>query len=56
MTDRNSVLPPESGWVLTAARDSNDQGQIVGTGTVYRQARAFLPTPVQSMTVAAAYP
>jgi probable HAF family extracellular repeat protein len=46
MRDLNSLLPPNSGWLLTEARDINDGGQIVGTGIVNGQQRAFLLTPV----------
>lgn len=31
--DLNHYLPTNSGWVLTAANDINNAGQIVGTGT-----------------------
>jgi len=33
MRDLNDLLPPNSGWVLQAALDINDRGQIVGHGT-----------------------
>jgi probable HAF family extracellular repeat protein len=32
MTDLNTLLPPDSGWVLETARFINDAGQIAGTG------------------------
>jgi probable HAF family extracellular repeat protein len=32
--DLNDELPAGSGWVLTSASGMNDQGQIVGTGTL----------------------
>lgn len=46
MTDLNSLLPSNSGWNrLTSANDINDIGQIVGTGQIGDQSRAFLMTP-----------
>ncbi len=41
----NSFLPPGSGWDLWYAAGINDQGQIVGTGSLHGQTRAFLLTP-----------
>ena len=46
MKDLNALIPANSGWVLTEARDINDGGQIVGTGIKDGQERAFLLTPV----------
>lgn len=43
--DLNTLLPPNSGWTLTEARDINDRGQIVGTGVINGRQRAFLLTP-----------
>ncbi|MBA3246986.1 MAG: DUF3466 family protein [Pyrinomonadaceae bacterium] len=48
MQDLNSLIPTQSGWTLTEARDINDAGQVVGTGLVNGQQRAFLLTPVNS--------
>jgi probable HAF family extracellular repeat protein len=45
LKDLNDLIPDDSGWVLTEARDVNDGGQIVGTGTYHGQQRAFLLTP-----------
>lgn len=45
MVDLNTLLPPNTGWNLTEARDINDAGQIVGTGTINGQNHAFLMTP-----------
>ncbi|HEV2126074.1 MAG TPA: hypothetical protein VGW38_25235, partial [Chloroflexota bacterium] len=42
--DLNDLLPEESGWVLTEARDINNRGQIVGKGIHDGQIRAFLLT------------
>jgi probable HAF family extracellular repeat protein len=44
--DLNGLIPANSGWVLTEARDINNGGQIVGTGIKDGQQRAFLLTPV----------
>jgi len=46
MQDVNDLIPPDSGWVLLAAYDINDAGQIVGEGKINGQTRAFLLTPV----------
>jgi probable HAF family extracellular repeat protein len=43
--DLNRLIPAGAGWLLTEARDINDSGQIVGTGVVDGQVRAFLLTP-----------
>jgi probable HAF family extracellular repeat protein len=45
MTDLNALLPPGSGWVLETASGINENGQIVGRGTLDGQARGFLLTP-----------
>ncbi|HEX8071923.1 MAG TPA: hypothetical protein VF546_18390 [Pyrinomonadaceae bacterium] len=44
-TDLNALIAPGSGWVLTSAADINDAGQIVGTGLLNGQPRAFLLAP-----------
>ncbi len=41
----NSLIPAGSGWNLTQALGINDSGQIVGTGTLDGQTRAFLLSP-----------
>lgn len=52
MQDLNDVLTPGSGWTLTAARDINDLGQIVGTGTnSLGQQHGFLLTPLPTWQV-----
>jgi len=43
--DLNDLIPGQSGWVLTEARDINDAGRIVGTGWLNGQQRGFLLTP-----------
>ncbi len=48
--DLNSLLPANSGWVLNVALDINNQGQIVGAGTLNGQYRAFLLTPLRVTT------
>lgn len=45
MIDLTSLLPADSGWTLLEARDINDSGQIVGTGSINGQNRAYLLTP-----------
>jgi probable HAF family extracellular repeat protein len=45
--DLNGLIPAGTGWVLTEARDINDRGQIVGSGVVDGQVRAFLLTPAR---------
>lgn len=47
LKDLNNMIDPASGWVLAAAGDINDSGQIVGWGyNPLGQVRAFLLTPV----------
>ncbi len=46
MADLNDLIPTNSGWDLTEAASVNDAGQIVGTGQLQGQTRAFLLTPV----------
>src|SRR3712207_9335136 len=48
MRDLNTVLPVNSGWILTDATGINDRGQIVGHGLFNGQTRAFLLTPDQT--------
>ena len=45
MKDLNSLIPENSGWVLTEAMDINNKGQILGTGRFHGHTRAFLLTP-----------
>jgi probable HAF family extracellular repeat protein len=42
MTDLNTLIPPNSGWVLTEAYGINNNQQIVGQGTINGQSHAFL--------------
>jgi probable HAF family extracellular repeat protein len=45
IVDLNTLLPPDSGWVLTIANGINDLGQIVGAGLHKGVLRAFVLTP-----------
>ena len=45
MVDLNTLLEPESGWVLLSANAINDAGQIAGEGQFAGDVRAFLLTP-----------
>ena len=45
MIDLNTLLPPNSGWVLTGANDVNDKGQITGFGFHNGAGRAFRLNP-----------
>lgn len=45
MLDLNSLIPAGAGWVLNAAGDINEHGQIVGRGRLNGQERAFMLTP-----------
>lgn len=52
MLDLNDLIDPDSGWVLTEARDINSSGQIVGYG--YNGAgekHAYLLTPIVTKPV-----
>lgn len=51
IVDLNTLLPEDSGWTLTSARDINDDGQIVGAGQIGGTTRAYLLTPVQPLRV-----
>ena len=54
--DLNDLIPEESGWILERATDINDRGQIVGTGLLDGQQRAFLLLPEGSEDDDAASP
>ena len=45
MSDLNSLISEDSGWLLTEARGINNTGQIVGSGYIDNQLHAFLLTP-----------
>ena len=51
MTDLNSYVDANSGWILTAARAINDNGDIVGTGLFNGQVHGFLLTSNQTIPV-----
>jgi hypothetical protein len=47
MQDLNSLLPPNSGWTISAAFSINDSGQIVGDGVNPEgESAIFLLSPV----------
>jgi probable HAF family extracellular repeat protein len=46
LTDLNTLIDPASGWVITSTSDINDNGQIVGQGTLDGQGHCFLMDPV----------
>jgi len=45
MQDLNSLIAPDSGWVLQDADAINDVGQITGFGLINGQTHGFLLTP-----------
>lgn len=51
MRDLNALIPAGSGWVLNVATDINAHGQIVGTGRLNGQERAFLLTPTAPLVL-----
>src|SRR5690242_19530749 len=46
MTDLNTLIPSESGWVLQVAQAINNRDEIVGYGMINGKSRAFLLKPV----------
>src|SRR5262249_25532480 len=42
MTDLNTLLPPDSGWVLQYAFGINNNGQVTGLGDYQGEMRAYL--------------
>jgi probable HAF family extracellular repeat protein len=44
MTDFNTLIPPDSGWMLLEARGINDAGMVIGYGLLNGEYRAFLLT------------
>lgn len=49
--DLNTLLPPDTGWVLNEADDINNSGQIIGYGTYNGQQAAFLLTPTDPTSI-----
>jgi len=43
--DMNTLIPPNSGWFLQAAQSINNDGKIIGYGTINGETHAFLATP-----------
>lgn len=54
--DLNTLLPPNSGWLLTEALGINDAGQIVGTGRYNGQTHGFRLSPAGPPPVVAPEP
>jgi probable HAF family extracellular repeat protein len=52
MRDLNTLIPAQTGWVLTSATAINDAGRIVGSGTLNGQNHTFLLTPISSVASA----
>jgi probable HAF family extracellular repeat protein len=47
MTDLNTLIPPDSGWVLSSAASVNDAGQITGGGTLNgTPGQGYILTPI----------
>ncbi|HEX8146655.1 MAG TPA: hypothetical protein VF591_05715 [Pyrinomonadaceae bacterium] len=51
MLDLNALIPAGSGWVLSEAADINGRGQVVGSGRLGGQPRAFLLTPTEPLVL-----
>jgi probable HAF family extracellular repeat protein len=45
MTDLNTLIAPDSGWMLLSALSINDSGQIVGVGKINQEFHLYLLTP-----------
>jgi probable HAF family extracellular repeat protein len=54
LVDLNALIPSDSGWFLSTANAINDRGEIVGQGQIGLEFHAFLLTPVDVTTRAAA--
>jgi probable HAF family extracellular repeat protein len=50
--DLNAAIDPAQGWQITSGSDVNEQGHIVGHGTLNGQTRAFLMIPASAATLA----
>ncbi len=53
MVDLNSLIPSDSGWILTTGWGINDAGQIAGQGTINGKNHGFLLTPQNPPTTVA---
>jgi len=51
MVDLNSLISPDSNWILYNATGINDAGQITGNGIVNGEYRAFLLTSLSTNAV-----
>jgi probable HAF family extracellular repeat protein len=51
LLDLQSLIPADSGWVLSRAKAINDSNQIVGYGYYQGERRAFLLTPTTMASV-----
>ena len=51
MRDLNSLLPPNSGWVLFSASSISNDGRIAGYGTFNGQVRSFVMEPKQPVVL-----
>lgn len=51
ITDLNTLILPDSGWVLNAASDINAWGEIVGEGTLNGEPHGFLLNPIYQASV-----
>jgi probable HAF family extracellular repeat protein len=49
LLDLNDIVVNGAGWTLLSANGINDSGQIVGTGTLNGETRAFLLTPLATV-------
>ena len=52
--DLNNLIPAGTGWELTSASAINDNGLIVGSGTIGGVSHAFLLTPIPEPSTLAA--
>jgi probable HAF family extracellular repeat protein len=48
VSDLDSLVSPNRGWVQLLPRDINDAGQIIGEGTLRNRKTAFLMTPLDT--------
>ncbi|WP_158506178.1 hypothetical protein [Synechocystis sp. PCC 7509] len=47
LQDINTLIPPNSSFILNSANAINNSGQIVGTGIVNGQQHGFILTPTK---------